>query len=1383
MKHHPAPAPGGARCAAVHEAFPALPRWIALLLVLLATPSVALAQVSVTAGEDAVENSGGGSEFIVSLAAPNDSDVTVEFSVGGTASAGEDYDALGAAVVIPAGEASEEIEVRPIDDEFVEGNETVVVTLTGTNDPEVPLGTPSSATLTIVDDDQADDDGDNGGVSAVVLSITATDDSAAEAPDDGGLFTVNRVNGDDRAVTVSYSVTGSATEGTDFQNLSGSVSLGDGVSEATIPVDVLPDDLLEGDETITIALTPVEGEVSVTGGPATVTIRDSAHTVTASTVANAAEENTAPGRVEVVLSAPNQSDNSLTVNYNVNGSAEAGADYGNLGGTATIAPGESSTSITVTPVDDDIVEDEETVVITLTGTNNAAVSVGSPNTATVTIADNDEEDGGGGTTEVQVSVVASDPDAAEGGNDGQFVVQRAGGSDRAVEVGYSIAGSATNGADYATLSGSVSLAAGQAEAVIEVELGGNDNAFEGSENVTITLQAVPGDVAISGAEMATVTIADSSHAVTASSAGNANEDSGANGRIDVSLGARNESGAALNVSYSVGGSATPGTDYVELGTTATIPVGSSSTSITIDPIDDDVVEENETVVVTLNSTNNPAAPVGNPATASISITSTDVDNSDDDGDGLPNREECPLVVLCIDTDGDGDTNDQDPDDDGDGVPTANEGAPDQDTDNDGTPDYLDDDDDGDGRPTREEDANADGDGNPATEPTDTDGDGTPDYLDADDTGGPEGDIDGDGLSNDEEAELGTDPARADTDGDGVNDGSEASAGSDPLDNRSFADADGDLVPDAVETDDGTDPGDANSFADGDGGGTADHIETVTYANFGLPQTSIADASDDRRDLDGDGLPDRLEIGTGANANDAGSPTANGAADDNDNGISNAVEAYLATLGIDSVAPLSDRDRDGYPDAAEVALGLSPVQASERDADGDGVPDVIEAFAGIDIDGATDSDGDGVPDAREIALGTNALDANSPIANGAQDDDGDGVSNGIEEVLRLLGLEDVDGGSDGDGDGITDADEIRFGTDPFHDEQPAPWIELTQAQVGSVNALLPDGGTASAIAMIGGHQAGTFRYDWSGSDNALLAVSTGGASGRTLTISPQTLPPGPYQLVLSVERQAGDYTSPVSTVEMTLNVLEGATVTDVADADGDGVPDSADDADARQGLGHQLQVQSSARMQVAPGIRLQLGSTARTARTASARVTLQDIADAGDGAGGSVGNSEDEFDYGSGIYDFTITNLPEVGSAVQVVIPQAAAIGEFAEYRKYRPDEGWTGFVEDDNNSVASAAGAAGDCPPPGDESYEPGLTQSHLCVQLTIEDGGPNDGDASLGPNGVIEDPGGVATPEGSVAVGQGSGSFSPLTLLLITLAALLAPGRRKAELQAPAAR
>jgi hypothetical protein len=54
------------------------------------------------------------------------------------------------------------------------------------------------------------------------------------------------------------------------------------------------------------------------------------------------------------------------------------------------------------------------------------------------------------------------------------------------------------------------------------------------------------------------------------------------------------------------------------------------------------------------------------------------------------------------------------------------------------------------------------------------------------------DSDEDGLSDEEEADLGTDPEDPDTDGDGVSDGAEVDAGTDPLDAEDFpADADPD----------------------------------------------------------------------------------------------------------------------------------------------------------------------------------------------------------------------------------------------------------------------------------------------------------------------------------------------------------------------------------------------------------------------------------------------------------------------------------------------------------------------------------------------------------------------------------------------------------------
>jgi hypothetical protein len=63
------------------------------------------------------------------------------------------------------------------------------------------------------------------------------------------------------------------------------------------------------------------------------------------------------------------------------------------------------------------------------------------------------------------------------------------------------------------------------------------------------------------------------------------------------------------------------------------------------------------------------------------------------------------------------------------------------------------------------------------------------------------DADGDGLTNDEEAEIGSDPDNPDTDGDGLIDGEEVFLGTDPTN----PDTDGDGFDDLVEAQSGTSP--------------------------------------------------------------------------------------------------------------------------------------------------------------------------------------------------------------------------------------------------------------------------------------------------------------------------------------------------------------------------------------------------------------------------------------------------------------------------------------------------------------------------------------------------------------------------------------------------
>ena len=77
----------------------------------------------------------------------------------------------------------------------------------------------------------------------------------------------------------------------------------------------------------------------------------------------------------------------LTVNYTVSGTATAGSDYSALGTSVSFAAGATTVTKTVTPVQDSLIEANETILLTLQQSPN--YTVGSPASTTVTLTSND----------------------------------------------------------------------------------------------------------------------------------------------------------------------------------------------------------------------------------------------------------------------------------------------------------------------------------------------------------------------------------------------------------------------------------------------------------------------------------------------------------------------------------------------------------------------------------------------------------------------------------------------------------------------------------------------------------------------------------------------------------------------------------------------------------------------------------------------------------------------------------------------------------------------------------------------------------------------------------------------------------------------------------
>ena len=203
--------------------------------------------------------------FTVSRSGSTSAALIVNYTVGGTAAAGSDYQSLAGSMLIPTGQSSAAIVVTPIDDGVAgEGDETVIVTLTA--NAAYTIGTPSNATVMIIDN--------NLPVLPTVM-ITATDDTATEQGPTTGTFTVSRSGSTSAALIVNYTVGGTAAAGSDYQSLAGSMLIPTGQSSAAIVVTPIDDGVAgEGDETVMVTLTANAAYTIGTLGSATVTIVD-----------------------------------------------------------------------------------------------------------------------------------------------------------------------------------------------------------------------------------------------------------------------------------------------------------------------------------------------------------------------------------------------------------------------------------------------------------------------------------------------------------------------------------------------------------------------------------------------------------------------------------------------------------------------------------------------------------------------------------------------------------------------------------------------------------------------------------------------------------------------------------------------------------------------------------------------------------------------------------------------------------------------------------------------------------------------------------------------------------------------------------------------------
>ncbi len=426
-----------------------------------------LSAVSVTATlATASEIGPSAGNFRITRAGDTNASLLVHFQITGTASLPSDAPMLASPATIPAGQAFVDLPVLPVDDGTVELDEDLTLTLISA--PAAKIVSPGAATITILDANV-----DN----LPTITLTSTNQpNAVEGGGNGG-FVLTRTGATTNALTVFLSTGGSAASGTDFVALPDSVTFAIGQSSVSIPVAAMDDATIEGEETVIVSLTARETYRVAFPGTATVTMQDNDQEVWVhASDFEAAEPGSDAG--EFTVTRFGTTNTPLQVFLNFSGAAGNGVDFAALPNSVTIPAGSLTAQVPVLPLDDVLVEGSETVTLTLQP--NAAYTLATPTSASVTIRDD----------EPGLSLTANVSEISEGSAAPAILtVRRAGDPNREVTARLAVGGTASYGVDYPAFETNVFLGCG----IVAVDLlvfPTNEVVAE-TEQLTVNLLASP----------------------------------------------------------------------------------------------------------------------------------------------------------------------------------------------------------------------------------------------------------------------------------------------------------------------------------------------------------------------------------------------------------------------------------------------------------------------------------------------------------------------------------------------------------------------------------------------------------------------------------------------------------------------------------------------------------------------------------------------------------------------------------------------------------------------------------------------------------------------------------------------------------------------------
>ena len=394
----------------------------------------------------------------------------------------------------------------------------------------------------------------------------------------------------DRDVFVQFRTSDSATIVADYNLLTDTISIPQGLTANTQQVVSIIDDVaVELSENIVFSISSATNATIVQPSTYTVIIEDNDLPAVSWTLeSQTIKEDAGSALITATLNTVHPYAD-VSFNYTVTGSASSGEDYVLSNGVLTIESGSLFITKTVDILNDTTVEPAENIIITMGNPQNS--TCGTITQTTVNIIDDD------------IPVITfNNASRSVSESDGSISIPVE--IDKAtytnVTLSYIISGTATPDIDYQSSANAVTIDAGNTQSNLSIDIINDTITCESSEIITITFNQVS-NALFGGITITTLTIKPNDPEIQWASN---NQEISEGGTSVLSVESCVSIDEAINLTYSTSGNASE-SDYTTSHSIITIPANQQSASLTINVLDDTITCENdETFTLTLEQPDN-----------------------------------------------------------------------------------------------------------------------------------------------------------------------------------------------------------------------------------------------------------------------------------------------------------------------------------------------------------------------------------------------------------------------------------------------------------------------------------------------------------------------------------------------------------------------------------------------------------------------------------------------------------------------------------------------------------------------------------------------------------------------------------------------------------